>query len=580
MTQKQGRGWMLIWLWLGLLVAGCTDAGVASKPTVVIAAPLHGSVFRAGETVAVQSATADPNGIVRVELRVDQQLIKTDTPPVAQGQPQFSLIQTWMAQGVGEHIITVRAYNAAGASAESGIVIRVNEAEIASPTALRGAATPTSTDAIALRPNTPTPTGTIDLRPSAVVSPTPGEATPTRAPATTPAPPPCTLNAQFIADVTIPDGTTVAPGTAFVKTWRVRNNGTCAWDNTFQLVFAGGAQMTNVAQAPLPPTAPQATADLSLSLQAPTAPGVYRGIWRLRASNGIFFGTNLIVLINVPAPTTIPPTPVPAQPTATPPPTASVVDQPPFDGGVNLVQIGPGAADPLVTNALVFEVTAHAGGENGFGIRNVQLLILELNGQVVYEHTENNPPYCMFGDQNGQCNVYNFQNGRKWPNGRTIRNGTYFLRAFARAQDGRIRTAETAMDIRPPGTDQNRVRVEIKQTIEFDALREVQDALVFQVAARDERAGEQDGAWIDRVDLFILNRLGQVVHQRTERNVKYCAFSGGDGDNPCEIWRFAEHAFKWPSGAPIYESEYSLRAIAYAKDGAVGAAAMVIEIVK
>ncbi|MFN3762162.1 MAG: NBR1-Ig-like domain-containing protein, partial [Anaerolineae bacterium] len=41
--------------------------------------------------------------------------------------------------------------------------------------------------------------------------------------------PGCTLNARWVADVTVPDNTAFAPNTPFVKTWRVRNSGTCAW---------------------------------------------------------------------------------------------------------------------------------------------------------------------------------------------------------------------------------------------------------------------------------------------------------------------------------------------------------------
>ena len=37
--------------------------------------------------------------------------------------------------------------------------------------------------------------------------------------------------AQFVADVTIPDGTNFAPGTAFKKTWRLKNIGTNAWNS-------------------------------------------------------------------------------------------------------------------------------------------------------------------------------------------------------------------------------------------------------------------------------------------------------------------------------------------------------------
>ena len=104
------------------------------------------------------------------------------------------------------------------------------------------------------------PTGTtIAEQPSTRISPTvppvaPSE-TPTKAPPTaippteTPTgsgPGGCILNEQFVADVTIPDGTVLAPSSAFVKTWRVKNTGTCNWEN-YQLIFATGEQMSGPA---------------------------------------------------------------------------------------------------------------------------------------------------------------------------------------------------------------------------------------------------------------------------------------------------------------------------------------------
>ena len=45
----------------------------------------------------------------------------------------------------------------------------------------------------------------------------------------------CTNEGVFVADVTIPDGTEVAPNEPFLKQWRVQNTGTCNWDG-YQLV--------------------------------------------------------------------------------------------------------------------------------------------------------------------------------------------------------------------------------------------------------------------------------------------------------------------------------------------------------
>ena len=42
-------------------------------------------------------------------------------------------------------------------------------------------------------------------------------------------PPACQYRATFLGDVTLPDNAVVAVGAPFVKTWRLRNDGTCAW---------------------------------------------------------------------------------------------------------------------------------------------------------------------------------------------------------------------------------------------------------------------------------------------------------------------------------------------------------------
>jgi len=64
----------------------------------------------------------------------------------------------------------------------------------------------------------------------------------TIAPASTPPPAGCD-RAQFISDVTVPDGTTFAPGAAFNKTWRLKNVGTCTWTTSYSLVFDSGEKM-------------------------------------------------------------------------------------------------------------------------------------------------------------------------------------------------------------------------------------------------------------------------------------------------------------------------------------------------
>ena len=122
----------------------------------------------------------------------------------------------------------------------------------------------------------------------------------------------CTLNMAYVADVTIPDGTVLTPGSAFVKTWRVKNSGTCDWTDGTQLVFADGEQMRGPAAVSVPPTTPDALADISVNLTAPNAPGKYLGRWRMRSPEGTVYGALTVVIVIPSTPTVVPTgTPVP-----------------------------------------------------------------------------------------------------------------------------------------------------------------------------------------------------------------------------------------------------------------------------
>ncbi|MEW6568512.1 MAG: NBR1-Ig-like domain-containing protein, partial [Chloroflexota bacterium] len=96
----------------------------------------------------------------------------------------------------------------------------------------------------------------------------------------------------FVSDVNYPDGTDVAPGAAFTKTWRLRNNGTCTWTSSYALVFDHGTAMGAPASVSLTPgtVAPGQTVEVSVNLTAPAAPGTYQAFFMLRNASGVLFG--------------------------------------------------------------------------------------------------------------------------------------------------------------------------------------------------------------------------------------------------------------------------------------------------
>ncbi len=150
------------------------------------------------------------------------------------------------------------------------------------------------------------PTATSTATPSATFTPTatvpPIRRTTTEAPPSqTPAPTACPKDdSDFVTDVTVPDGTHFAPGTAFKKTWRLRNSGPCTWNSQYQWRFTGGESMGGASVNLSGVVAPGATVDIIVPLVAPAGAGTHRGTWRLYSPDGTAFGTEPYVEIKVP----------------------------------------------------------------------------------------------------------------------------------------------------------------------------------------------------------------------------------------------------------------------------------------
>src|SRR5689334_7678495 len=82
----------------------------------------------------------------------------------------------------------------------------------------------------------------------------------------------CSDWAQFVADVTVPDGTRYDPGATFTKTWRLRNIGTCTWTTAYTMVFDAGTQFGSTTSVPFTSSvAPGGTIDLSVNMTAPSS---------------------------------------------------------------------------------------------------------------------------------------------------------------------------------------------------------------------------------------------------------------------------------------------------------------------
>jgi hypothetical protein len=113
-------------------------------------------------------------------------------------------------------------------------------------------------------------------------------------------------DSRFIADVTIPDGTTVRANQTFVKTWEIQNSGLIPWRGRFltrQGLLGGQGLCMSPAQVPVPYTAPGQDVDISVTLTAPNVPGSCRVDFKMTDANGILYfpgmGGGLYVIVNV-----------------------------------------------------------------------------------------------------------------------------------------------------------------------------------------------------------------------------------------------------------------------------------------
>lgn len=164
---------------------------------------------------------------------------------------------------------------------------------------------------------------------------------PTSTPETT-----CINAMEFVKDLNLEDNDLqdppeMDPGEAFSKGWRIKNSGTCAWDETYSLDYVRGntpvSRMQGVRTYIQGEVKPGQEYDIYVNMVAPGESGVFVGFWQMFDEAYVAFGQTIWVSIEVPgeAPTATPgptatatlplPTDTVPAPTDTPPPTATEV---------------------------------------------------------------------------------------------------------------------------------------------------------------------------------------------------------------------------------------------------------------
>ena len=239
-----------------------------NNASVTILNPVSGQSVPAFLEYQVTSQVKPEGNWSRIELYINGELIRLDTPETNPGT--FGLVlQPWIPTKEGPTMVEVKLFQQGKtpvATAQVAVMVKIMDEQQIPPT-------PTLT--------TPTPAIT---------------------PTGTTTPPPCTMSAALLQDLSIPDGTILKPGQQFTKSWRVQNNGSCDWEN-YRLVFVRGSLLGGNSPSLLPKVSSGNSLDISLELFAPSYQGEYTGYWQIQSDKGSLIGPELHYTIRIPGPT-------------------------------------------------------------------------------------------------------------------------------------------------------------------------------------------------------------------------------------------------------------------------------------
>jgi outer membrane biosynthesis protein TonB len=216
--------------------------------------------------------------------------------------------------------------------------------------------------------------------------------------------------ADFVSDVTLPDGSLCLPGVRLMKVWRLRNSGADAWPAGTRLAHINGdVKLAPDAAAVTVSAAPGEEVDVAAPIVTPAERGRHVGNFRLVDADGKPFGTRFWVRLTVMAPQprateapaeetketraaapeaskpSAPPAPEASKPSAPPAPEASKPSAPPApEASKPSVPPAPApSAPPAPATAFRFQAELERLLGMGFNDANLcKFLLLKNNGNM------------------------------------------------------------------------------------------------------------------------------------------------------------------------------------------------------
>jgi hypothetical protein len=178
-------------------------------PSVTITNPQAGQTGTVGEPLLVNSTSVDTDGVQRIELWIDDRLLRVDSNPDLNSP--YIVSQSWQSDLPGTHVIVVKAFDthdAEGASQPITVNLET-QTQLTSELAQAGGASPTAST-VASTSMSPTPAATPTRTPTSSRPQTSTSTLTPQAPTDTPVvmctPPPCKADEVYHCPDTCPGG--------------------------------------------------------------------------------------------------------------------------------------------------------------------------------------------------------------------------------------------------------------------------------------------------------------------------------------------------------------------------------------
>lgn len=124
---------------LACSIPGFSPAQETEKPAVALSSPTNGQTLPVGQETKVQSVSVDVQGVARVELLINGQVVWADANAKPESNTPFIVAQPWTPDAPGKYLVQARAYNTADIAGQSepvtvNVVANADIAAASSPT--------------------------------------------------------------------------------------------------------------------------------------------------------------------------------------------------------------------------------------------------------------------------------------------------------------------------------------------------------------------------------------------------------------------------------------------------------------